>query len=65
MDEDGDISLEAALRRLLAEIAMGDYRDKLGHQLVINTAYLEGVATLYLIDTLFGGTTGRPAGLSD
>lgn len=42
----------AALRKLLAEIAAGDYRDRLGHRLVRNTAYLEALALLQLREGL-------------
>jgi hypothetical protein len=41
-----------ALRRLVAEIAAGDYRDGLRHRLVRNTAYIEATALLDLRDTL-------------
>jgi hypothetical protein len=41
-----------ALRRLLAEIAAGDYRDRTGHALVRNTAYLEAVTLLNLRESL-------------
>lgn len=43
-----------ALRALVAEIAAGDYRDPKGHQLVLNTAYLEAIALLELTDYLQG-----------
>ena len=60
MDDDEALSLEEALRRLVAEIAFGSYRDPLGHRLTMNTAYLEAVALLDLSDTLARGT--RPPG---
>jgi len=44
--------LERPLRALLAEIAIGHYRDQLGQRLTLNTAYLEAWAALELIDTL-------------
>jgi hypothetical protein len=40
------------LRKLVAEIAAGDYQDPKGHHLVQNTAYLEAVALLDLQDHL-------------
>lgn len=45
-------SLETTLRTLVAEIAIGNYRDPLGHQLVLNTAYIEAVAMLELGDAI-------------
>lgn len=52
MDEREEGSVDAALRRLVAEIAVGDYRDRLGQTLTLNTAYLKAVATLELNDLL-------------
>jgi hypothetical protein len=40
------------LRRLVAEIAAGDFRDKLGHRLTMNTAYLEAAAVLEIQDVI-------------
>ena len=42
----------AALRALAAEIAMGGYRDRLGHALTNKTAYLAAVAVLEIDDWL-------------
>ena len=55
------ISVEGALRRLLAEIAVGDYRDALRHRLVMNTAYIDAVTILELSD-LLGAEQDRPPG---
>lgn len=52
MDEREEDSVDTALRRLVAEISVGDYRDPLGHALTLNTAYLKAVATLELNDLL-------------
>ena len=62
MAEEQEISLEATLRRLLAEIAVGDYRDGLGHPLTRNTAYIQAVAMLELVDLLGGERDSRERG---
>jgi hypothetical protein len=41
-----------ALRKLVAEIAAGDYRAQPGMRLTNNTAYLEAVALLETLDIL-------------
>lgn len=61
MAEEQDLSTEGALRGLLAEVAVGDYRDKVGNALTNNTAFLEAVAALELLDLL--ERDGRPDGL--
>jgi hypothetical protein len=40
------------LRALVAEIAIGDYRDRLGHRLTQNTAYLEALTVLEIREML-------------
>lgn len=45
-------AVTAALRRLVAEIAAGDFRDRNGVGLTNNIAYLEAVALLNLTDLL-------------
>jgi hypothetical protein len=40
------------LRRLVAEIALTDYRDCLGQRLTLNTAYLEAAAVLEISDVI-------------
>ncbi len=56
-DADRDLA-EDALRELVAEIAIGDYRDSHRQRLVMNTAYLKAVALLALADAT--GTAGLP-----
>lgn len=56
MPEDRDMTIEAALRRLVAEIAAGEYRDPLGQRLTLNTAYMEAATLLELRDLLGSGT---------
>jgi hypothetical protein len=62
MADDPALSLEGALRRLLAEIAVGDYRDRLGQRLTINTAYLEAVTFLELADIFRAERPADPEG---
>jgi hypothetical protein len=57
-----ELPLIDLLRALVAEIAAGGYRDRLGHQLTHNTAYLQAVAVLAIDDTL-AGDAERPARL--
>ena len=56
MEDEQSFSYKDALRRLIAEIAVGDYRDPLHQRLTFNTAYIEGAALLQLNDTLDSGT---------
>jgi hypothetical protein len=46
------MDLKSHLRALLAEIAVGHYRDQSGHRLTLNAIYLEAWAALELEDTL-------------
>ena len=56
MEDDATLSFERALRGLVAEIAVGDYRDPLKQRLTLNTAYIEAAALLELTDSLAAGT---------
>jgi hypothetical protein len=56
-----EVNFEAALRRLIREIEMGDYIDRLGHHLKLNTALLQAQTMLDVHDVLSGG----PVDLSD
>lgn len=49
---DDDTPELAALRRLVAEIGAGDYRDRIGHPLRNNTAYLGALALVQVADLL-------------
>ena len=46
------MDVKSHLRALLAEIAVGHYRDQSGHRLTLNAIYLEAWAALELEDTL-------------
>jgi hypothetical protein len=48
---------EDALRELIAEIAMGDYRDRNGLRLTMNTAFLKARTLLEVSEALERGVT--------
>ena len=61
-DEAKQVSIEDALRRLLAEIAFNDYRDRSRQRLTNNTAYAEAATLLELSDLLHCGPQSKRHG---
>jgi hypothetical protein len=60
MRDEARTLLEAAFRRLVEQIAAGDYRDPLKQRLTQHPAYLDAVAVLELNDLL--SPTPSPTG---